>query len=306
MRGSVYYQTSLLTKAIFKEGTKKHQRVDAKHPYYQYVSSYQTMRTYRKVWDNLGNYLKEHWKLKDMEQITAEHIHAYISYKIEYYPSKQYLEKIVSALGKLEWALRYLCRDLYGEERVYRFDIRSQLLHYARVQNLVADGYHDRTYHRASSIIAHLQHPEHELAANIQLYGGARAEGVTLIRPEQLMGMQRDTVTQKVCGAILTKEKGGKEGIILIPMALYQELEKYCEKELYFRIDYAAYAADIRRACLLAQEQPEGTHGFRWTFARNRMRTYQKAGYSYEQALQGVSWEMKHFRADITEHYLGG
>jgi hypothetical protein len=83
------------------------------------------MQTYRKVWDNLGNYLKEHWGLKDLEKITAEHIDAYISYKIEYYPSKQYLEKIVSALGKLEWVLRYLCRDLYGEERVYRFNIRS-------------------------------------------------------------------------------------------------------------------------------------------------------------------------------------
>ncbi len=32
----------------------------------------------------------------------------------------------------------------------------------------------------------------------------------------------------------------------------------------------------------------------------------QKHGYSYEQALQGVSWEMKHYRANITERYLGG
>ena len=49
----------------------------------------------------------------------------------------------------------------------------------------------------------------------------------------------------------------------------------------------------------------EYLHGFRWTFAQNRVREYQNNGYTYEQALQGVSWEMKHYRASITEHYLG-
>jgi hypothetical protein len=33
---------------------------------------------------------------------------------------------------------------------------------------------------------------------------------------------------------------------------------------------------------------------------------YSRAGYTYEQSLQAVSWEMKHNRANITEHYLGG
>ncbi|MGE4456838.1 MAG: hypothetical protein AB7E13_07865 [Arcobacteraceae bacterium] len=31
---------------------------------------------------------------------------------------------------------------------------------------------------------------------------------------------------------------------------------------------------------------------------------YAKAGYSYAQSLQEVSYEMKHNRASITEHYL--
>ena len=73
-----------------------------------------------------------------------------------------------------------------------------------------------------------------------------------------------------------------------------------------FKIDYQHYANDIRQACGLVNEETNGSHGFRWTFARNRVREYQKHGYTYEQALQGVSWEMKHYRADITIHYLGG
>ena len=31
---------------------------------------------------------------------------------------------------------------------------------------------------------------------------------------------------------------------------------------------------------------------------------YAKAGYSYDDSLQEVSYEMKHNRASITEHYL--
>jgi len=50
--------------------------------------------------------------------------------------------------------------------------------------------------------------------------------------------------------------------------------------------------------------KPESSHGSRWTFVQNRIRAYQDKGYSYEQTLQGVSWEMKHYRASISEHYL--
>jgi len=306
MRGSVYYQTGQLTKAIFVEGVKKYERTDPSHPFYQCVASYQTMKTYRDVWNNLGNYLKEHWKLKDFEQITSEHIDAYISYKIEYYPSKQYLEKIVAAIGKLEWALKYLSVQLHGIVKLYDFQIREQRLYYAKVQNLLADGYHNRTYQYPYEIIKNLKNEKHKIAAHIQLYGGARSEGVTLIKKEQLKEkFYLDTIRNKTVSIIVTKEKGGKEGEVHIPIKIYDWLEEYFEEYAYFRISYQAYVDDIRKTCISLGITPHGSHGFRWTFAQDRVRQYQKTGYSYEQALQGVSWEMKHFRADITEHYLG-
>jgi len=307
MRGSVYYQTGQLAKSIFQEGAKKYEKTDPSHPYYMCVSSIQTMQTYRNVWNNLGNYLKEHWEIKDFEKITPEHIDAYIFYKIEYYPSKQYLEKIVSAIGKLEWALRYVSRNLHGEDRVYDFDIRSQLLHYAKVQNLVANGYHNRVYQDPMRIIENLSCEEHKLAAEIQLSGGARSEGVTLIKKEQVIkDMGQDKITGKDVGFIITKEKGGKEGEVILAEGVYFWIERYLQSNKRFKISYQAYADDIRQTCLRLGITPHGSHGFRWTFAQNRVRAYQDAGYSYEQALQGVSWEMKHFRASITEHYLGG
>ena len=35
------------------------------------VSSYKTMESYRRVWNNFFNYLKEHWKIRDFEKIEA-------------------------------------------------------------------------------------------------------------------------------------------------------------------------------------------------------------------------------------------
>jgi len=48
------------------------------------------------------------------------------------------------------------------------------------------------------------------------------------------------------------------------------------------------------------------SHGLRWNFAKNRLLEYASAGYTYEQSLLLVSKEMKHNRASITEHYIGG
>ena len=305
MRGSVYYQTSQLAKQIFAEGAKKYEKIDPDHKYYKSVSSFKTMQTYRDVWNNLGNYLKEHWKLNDFEQVKALHIEAYISYKIEYNSSKQYLEKIVSALGKLEVALSKFSLNIHGNEKVYDFSIRQNLLYYAKAQNLVADGYHNRVYQYPEAIIEKLSE-QHAIAARIQLIGGARSEGVTLIKQEQMRGYRIDEITGIGKGIIITKEKGGKEGEVLVSISEYKWLENYFKEHNIFRISYQTYTDDVRQACASLGLTSHGTHGFRWTFAQHRVREYQEFGYSYEQALQGVSWEMKHFRASITEHYLGG
>ena len=94
MRGSVYYQSSQLVKQIFQAGAKKEDKINPNHEHYQMVSSFKTMESYRRVWNNFFNYLKEHWKIRNFEKISSEHVQAYMDYKIEYYPSKQYLEKI--------------------------------------------------------------------------------------------------------------------------------------------------------------------------------------------------------------------
>ncbi|MCG3686946.1 hypothetical protein [Aliarcobacter butzleri] len=305
MRGSVYYQSSQLVKQIFEEGAKKEDKINPTHKHYQMVSSYKTMESYRRVWNNFFNYLKEHWKIRDFEKIESQHIQAYMDYKIEYYPSKQYLEKISAALGKLEIALKLFAKNIHNKNGEYDFSIRQTILDQARDLKFVANNYHNRVYDNPKLLIFNLKNSMHQLAAKIQLEGGARIEGVALIKPEQLLGIKTDKVTKTQKGIIFTKEKGGKQGEVLVSVETYNQLENYISINSKFKINRQDYYNDIKQATFISKEVSEGSHGLRWNFAKRRMFEHGKAGYSYSDSLQQVSYEMKHNRASITEHYLG-
>ena len=304
MRGSVYYQSSQLVKQIFVEGAKKEDKINLNHEHYQVVSSYKSMETYRNIWNNFFNYLLEHWKIKDFEKIESEHIAAYMDYKIEYYPSKQYLEKISAALGKLEIALKLFSKNVSKLEKDYDFSIRQKMLDNARDLKQVANNYHNRAYSNPNLLISNLKDSMHKVAATMQLEGGARLEGVALIKAEQLLGTKVDSITNKEVGIVLTKEKGGKEGEVLVSLDTYTDLESYILEYDKFKINRQKYYNDIKQAAIASNETPEASHGLRWNFAKRRMFEYGKAGYSYEDCLQQVSYEMKHNRASITQHYL--
>jgi len=306
MRGSVYYQTAVLTKYIFQESAKKIQKIDSENEYYQKVSSYKTMETYRNVWNNFFNYLKEHWGLKNCELIQSYHVESYMEYKLEYYPSVQYIQKISAAVGKLEIALKYFSLEIYGEQKYYDFSIRQNILDEARDLKLVANNYHNRTYNNPKKLIEFLMDPKHKMAASIQLEGGARIEGVALIKKEQMHGKLYDPIINTEKGDIFTKEKGGKKGSVLVSLKTYLQVWQYILEYGNFKINRQRYYNDIKQACRKANENSEGSHAFRWNYAKNRMFEYAKKGYSYNDSLLRVSSEMKHNRADITEHYLGG
>lgn len=304
MRGSVYYQSSQLVKQIFEVGAKKEDKINPDHEHYQMVASYKTMESYRAIWNNFFNYLLEHWKLKDFEKIEDYHIQAYIDYKVEYYPSKQYLEKISAAIGKLEIALKKFAKNIHNIDREYDFSIRQTILDEARDLKYVSNNYHNRAYNNPLLLIENLKDSLHKLAAKIQFEGGSRIEGVALIKKDQMMGIKVDSITNKEVGIVLTKEKGGKSGKVLVSIDTYKNLKSYILEYDKFKINRQKYYNDIKQATIASNETQEASHGLRWNFAKRRMFEYGKAEYSYEECLQQVSYEMKHNRASITQHYL--
>jgi len=306
MRGSVYYQTSLLAKCVFAPSAKKWMRTDKDHPHYQKVASYKTLETYRRIWDDLGNFVRRGFNINDFESLSAGHIETFMMTKIERRLSKQYLEKISAALGKLEVALRHFSYEVSGRHVYYDFSIRQRVLDDARDAGLLYQGYHDRAYADPEAIIKHLSSSIHQHVARIQLFGGARMEGIGLIKPSQLKGVMEDPVTGKQVYCLETKEKGGKSGDVYLRQEEYDFLERHLPSLKSIKIDQEAYARDIRSTCHLLGIRSEGSHGFRWSFAQRRFLEYQRHGYTYEQARQGLSLEMKHNRPSISDHYTYG
>ena len=304
MRGSIYYQTSLLVKSIFKSGAKKLDRVNKESVAYKYVAAYQTMDSYRKIWNDLGNFIDDVYGIKDFELLTQIHINKFMHDKILNDISHQYLQKISSAIGKLEVALTKIS-VLYHKNKSYDFSNRLSIVNEAKKHSLTYNGYRNRAYNHPDKLISFIEDSNHRLAAAIQLASGTRAEGVCLIQKHQFKGYKDDPVTGKKVGVIQTKEKGGKIGDILLPVEFYRGIEQIIQIKNSFKISYNQYTSSIRKACFILNIKSEGTHGFRWNYAQKRVIEYQDAGYSYEESLQLVSYEMKHGRADITSHYTG-
>jgi hypothetical protein len=98
--------------------------------------------------------------------------------------------------------------------------------------------------------------------------------------------------------------QGGRQGEVLVSIDTYRDLESYILKHDKFKINRQAYYKDLKQSAIISNENQEASHGLRWNFAKRRMYEYAKAGYSYDDCLQQVSYEMKHNRADITKHYL--
>ena len=311
MRGSIYYQSATLAKAIFQPGAKKHERIDPEHENFQKVSSYRTMEAYRDVWNNLFKYVKGNFGIDDMLKIDNSHIVAYMEWKVQCGVSKQYLEQISAAIGKLYIAKHHLAATGTQIAIVKEgdFSVRQEILDIAREYEQVKDGYHNRAYKDPEAIIKKLS-SHFALAASIALEGGARLEGVTLIQRDQLLGINIDSdidmgiSTSKFAYKIMTKEKGGKEGVVNCSKESYDKLKTYIRTNKVFKINREGFLKEVREACKSLGVEPEGVHGFRWCFAQRRYLEYQRNGYTTEQSLQAVSSEMKHNRASITNHYL--
>ena len=305
MRGSVTWQTGQLDRALFEEGVSKAQRMDPGEKQGK-ISSYRTMETYRDVWNDFGKFAKAELGVKDLEKVDGDHVGFFMRAKIEEGAAKQYMEKITSALGALERALERFTEEKHGAAREYDFSQRLEVLHEAKTEGALKDGYHDRAYLDPDKVIGNMREEDHRLAAQLQREGGARLEGVSLIKEEQLRGLGIDKFTGREVGVFYTEEKGGKGGEVQVSTEAYERLKEHIEEHGSFAIDQREYQRDVHEAAITAGEDPEGSHGFRWNFAQERMEELQEKGkLTHDQARQEVSWEMKHERANITDHYLG-
>ncbi|AHJ12847.1 MULTISPECIES: hypothetical protein [Sulfurospirillum] len=343
MRSKIEYQTGLLSEVIFHPGLSKALQKQTGE-----LANTRTIQTYREIWNQLGNYVKDNYGIKDLQKLTPEYIMGFMMKKVFQGVSEQYLETISCAIGKLEHALTMLHEKFIEEQQryatnthyVYDFSIRQTILNDARKHKLVietsADPNFSRIYENPKALINAIEDPLYKLAAKIQYESGARLEGVlrideymrvqthklkdntlsdtieyarvddTYSSVPQLQGYEYDTYEAMQKGRIFDVEKGGKPGNLSVKVETYQELKAYLIQHSKFIINKNKYRLALKKAANQTGQKYDATHGLRWNYAQERFFKIQViGGLSYVQALQEVSWAMKHERANISEHYLG-
>lgn len=319
MRGSVNWQMNQIftESGIFRPGESKHQdKEDARSVLeekgqtgtsqaiasHTTIHSYDTARDYKDTWHTFGHFAREELKLKDFTRTEAHHIQAYLEKRIAEGISYGSWRKEAAHLGKLGNALT-MYAEKQGIDRGY--DFRSGINELRAVaQRELQSKDTIRGYMNPEKVISGISNPIFNLLAQIQLEGGARLHEVTLIRPEQLRGLGNDPQTGKPVGILhLTNTKGGKPRDIQLTPKTYNRLEKTLEKGVV-KESQGSYRKAVVRAAQVTKERVQGTHDFRYCYARNRYMELTKTGKVPEVAHQIISREMGHERADITIHYL--
>ena len=175
-----------------------------------------------------------------------------------------------------------------------------------------------------AKMIADAQSEKHCLSTQIAENAGLRAHELLTLRPveerpaDTHRAYRDDRFTGRTDVKIYTVEgKGGlcREVAINRPLAEQLEARRLDEprtvydREVKYEQHYAIgggkqWADSFSKAADRALGWSTGAHGLRHEFAQERMNTLQGNGYEYREALEIVSQEMGHFRADITEVYL--
>lgn len=334
VRGSVDYQITRIfnESCIFCPGTSRHREKDSVRKelaaHGQPASSeaiaegtglhsYTYARDCKDTWHQFARFAKEVLHVRDMTTLDARATERFLLQRIQDGISYETWRKEAAHIGKLENAL---CkwRAASGDTRERTPGIRKaaldpELRRLAREQ-LSRSGKEFGHFEQPESVIAHMvsvPQPEFILASRIQFEGGARCREACQITEKQLRGTAPDPLTGTMRGHIhLTDTKGGKPRTIQIGTQLYADLESAIEDSNgIFYVSMSSYAKAVRIAARAVGETLGGTHAFRYCFARNRYweltgHAPKGAGLTHEAAIQQVSWEMGHERADVTLLYL--
>ncbi|HRW67002.1 MAG TPA: site-specific integrase [Candidatus Competibacter sp.] len=197
-------------------------------------------------------------------------------------------------------------------------DQRLPVIKAAHAQHLTG-----RAYTPAQAeLIAHAQTPRHALATAIAYHAGLRAHELLTLRPVTERSPDlRPALSSKWAGregvSYTVIGKGGLIREVRLPSDLAQQLEAQrlqaprtvTDRGIHYPQHYElaggqrwsnAFSAAAKRVLGWSA----GAHGLRHSYAQERLNELQHTGLSQAQALETVSQEMGHFRADITLVYL--
>ena len=270
------------------------------------VHSVGTARSYERALTRVAKWMREKRDNKGLEKLTAEEARAYLE--------KRSLSVRQKTLDQERQALQTL--PLVGKLERVKSDPTL------KPTRLATEG---RAYTPEQvEVIAQAQTPRNALATRIAYASGVRATELLTLLPvsERPPSEHREWSPERFdgkgeCRLYTVDGKGGLKREVALPLHLAEQLENYrlkkpdrvtdrgvhC-KQYYDLGGGHAWSQSFSAASKNELGWSTGAHGLRHGYAQDRMDELQGSGYEHASALETVSQELGHFRADITKVYL--
>ena len=288
------------------------------------IHSFGSWKVYRFEAHKFAQYMHDRGRvsLLDSNAVT-EDMAAYLTQKLDYYAtsnrSRQTMETVLSALGKMGYAINFYI-ERHGLQMAL-LDIEKMRMEFYQQSRVKlprsSKVFGNRAYPDPVRLIESIANPTFQLQASLQYEGGLRAEGVGApsnrrlknpLTAKGLRGRRKDPVTGNLVGIVAATEKGGKETDHYISLETYSRLEKYILSHHQLESEYGDYVDAINQAARITGQyaRGRGSHGLKHNFAQERYLECVSHGFSHEQALQQTSLETSHFRMRETLTYTSG
>lgn len=269
------------------------------------VKSVGTVRNYEQALRNVATHLA--YSQQNLKDLTPDSAKIYLEHRAEQVGQK--------ALDMERQAIQLMMQHVTHKlEPTERLDV---------IKSEIAQILSSRAYTSEQvQAIAAAQAPQNALATEIAYSAGLRAhELLTLQRADLRPADDRPALESKFShrdGVLYTVTgKGGLTREVLIPSSLAEKLEdrrlsvpqQVTDRGIHYQKHYEigggrAFSQSFSRASNNVLGYSHGAHGLRHSYAQERMDELRANGLAREIALETVSQEMGHFRADITEVYL--
>ncbi len=314
MRGSIKWQVNTLFNTIKQIGSSRHEAKQSAKAITQSnnphdlakqtgIYSYATLDKYREVAQDLLQYAKETYNVKDIEKISGQIVQSYLQNKLEQNTSYNTIQTYVAAITKLETALERYNGNTYDlSEKAH------SVLEQARKDGLKEPEQH-RAFEKPLEVINHIKNEDYKTIANFQLASGLRISELNHIRPDQLFTKDNKNFVSVEAG------KGGKDRVVEVRDAqAFQAFKQLVESKQQpadskyagkFVFSKSSYTHAVTAAARAVGEHASGTHAFRWTYAQSELlHKITVENKSELQAKQELSEALGHVRIKISDHYL--
>lgn len=267
-----------------------------------------TVRNYEQALTRVAEYVRDTRICGSLRELSREQAIAYLEQRGQTVGQK--------TLDMERQAIQCMFQHVTGRLAASE---RLPVVRSAKPQKLVARAY---TAEQVRLIVAS-QTPRNALATEIAYAAGLRAhELLTLLPIHERAADPRPALESKWRGrdgseAYTVAGKGGLVREVRIPAELAARLEavrlpapeRITDRGVHYEQHYAInggnrWSSSFTNAALRVLGWSEGAHGLRHSYAQERLHELRHNGLSHNPAMETVSQEMGHFRAETTETYL--